>query len=105
MQSREYTSEEVKQQFIEHVRGLVNYWDRESIVQTQSERLQGLAFSILVAIDGCSTSLPAFVLAPSPHEDDKQYAIDNGDNYYPQNNELDIKCDISGDLHDSFYKL
>lgn len=83
---------------------MVNYWNRENITLTQKERLEGIAFSILSAIDGCAASLPSFVLAPLPHEDDKQYAIDNGGNYYPQNHESDIKCDIAGDLHENFYK-
>ena len=104
MKSREFTEEEIKEQFLDHVRMLVNYWDKETSKQTQTERLSGLAFSILSAIDGCSVSLPSFILAPLPHEDDKQYAVDNEENYYPQNHELDIKCDIAGGLHDSFYK-
>lgn len=104
MDSREYTEEEVRQQFLDHVRHLVNYWDKESRVANQKERLNGLAFSILSAIDGCSASLPSFILAPLPHEDDKQYHIDNGDNYYPENHKLDIKCDIAGDLNENFYK-
>lgn len=104
MKSREYNEEEIKQQFLDHVRHLVHYWDEETRATSQKERLDGLAFSILSAIDGCSASLPSFVLAPLPHEDDKQYAIDNGDNYYPQNHESDIKCDIGGSLHECFYK-
>ena len=82
--SREYTKEEVKEQFLNHVRMLIEYWDKESAKETQTERLEGLAFSILSAIDGESASLPQFVLAPLV--------------YYPEN---PIECNISGDLHDS----
>lgn len=102
MNSKEYTADEVQEQFLNHIRMLVDYWGEESSNHTQTERLSGLAFSILSAIDGCSASLPGFVLAPLPHEDDKQYNINNGENYYPQNHQVDINCDIAGDLHSHF---
>lgn len=104
MKSRSFTKKEVKEQFLDHVRELVHYWDKESSKQTQTERLSGLAFSILAAIDGASISLPAFILAPQPHPEDRKYAIEQGKNYYPQNQRLKVKSDISGDLHESFYK-
>lgn len=104
MKSREYTEDEVKEQFLDHIRMLVNYWDNETSKQTQTERLKGLAHSILSTIDGCSDSLPAFILAPLPREEDKQDAIDNDENYYPQNQELDVKCDIAGGLRNIFFK-
>ena len=103
MESRQYTEEEVKKQFLDHVRTMVKYWENEPTTQTLKDRLEGLAFSILVAIDGRSSSLPSFILAPLPHENDMQYAIDLKENYYPQNNESNVKCDIAGTLHDSFY--
>ena len=98
------TKEEVKEQFLDHVRMLVNYYEKETTKKTLREKLEGLAFSILVTIDGEDASLPSFILAPMPHEDDKQYRIDNGENYYPENHDSDVKCDISGGLHDSFFK-
>lgn len=103
MESREYTEEEIKEHFLNHVRMLVNYWDKDVPVQSQSERLSGLAFSILSAIDGYSGALPAFILAPSPHKDDKKFSIDCAENYYPQNHKSNIKCDIAGSLHGSFF--
>ena len=103
MKSREFTEDEIRQQFLDHVRVLVNYWDKEVSEHTQTERLSGLAFSILTTIDGYSTGLPAFILAPCPHEDDKQFCINNEENYYPENHESRVKCDIAGELHELFY--
>lgn len=95
--SREFTTQEIEQQFLENVVSAVKYWNRQP--GENIEKLKGLAFSILVTIDGCS-NLPRFVLAPFPHADDKQYSIDEGENYYPENNSDNIKSDISGALHE-----
>lgn len=99
---RQKTEEEVRKEFLDHVRHLVEYWndvdDRDSI-----GKLNGLAFSILVAIDG-ESMLPGFILVPCPHEDDKKYNISRKRNYYPENHKSNVKCNISGSLHDQFYK-
>lgn len=95
--SREYTQEEVQDKFLAHVRSLIKYWNSVE-GQTTSEKLDGLAFSIMVAIDGGAGGLPSFVLAPFPHESDRQYHIDNGENYYPE--DPIVKCNIAGYLHD-----
>jgi len=97
--SKEITTDEVKEKFLEHVRVLVRYWDNQN-EQTSFEKLSGLAFSILSTIDGSSLDLPKFILAPDPHKEDKEYHIDENSNYYPDNNDIDIKSDISGGLHE-----
>jgi len=101
---REYTEEEVRNQFLSHIRVMTHYWENNVGQKTTKERLEGLAFSILVLIDG-GTNLPSFVLAPRPHEDDKQYNIENEGNYYPENHKNNINCDISGCLHEMFLKV
>lgn len=101
--SREKTTEEVREEFLDHVRYLVSYWDRIE-KETTKEKLSGLAFSILSALDGCSAGLPSFIVAPCPHPEDKQYHIDNDEDYYPENHDVDVKCDIAGCLHELFYK-
>jgi hypothetical protein len=101
--SREKTEEEVRNEFLNHIRHLVKYWntidDRPS-----EEKLNGLAFSILAALDGGAGGLCGFIVAPNTHEDDKQYHIDEGRNYYPENHNSDVKCDIAGSLHEFYYK-
>jgi hypothetical protein len=105
--SREYTTEEVREKFLRHVNSLVEYWAREDLDSpyVMKDRLGGLAFSIMSALDGCSMNLPGFIVAPCPHEDDKEYAINNNEDYYPQFPLGDEKiCDIAGGLHELLHK-
>lgn len=96
--SRAKTQEEVKKEFLDHVRCIADYWARLPD-KTPDERCSGVAFSILTMIDGCSGEMPAFDLLVSPHEDDKQYHIDNDEDYYePQMMINDCM------LHDEYYK-
>ena len=59
-------------------------------------RLNGLAFSILVILDG-ESMIPGFKVIPDPHSDDKQYCIDNNEDWYPDD------VDISGCLHEQLH--
>ena len=79
---RAYTAEEVRQQFIDHVRALSRYWATLPGNKTPQERCDGLAFSILVAIDGGAMALPAFDLAPAPYPDDEEFHRSHGENWY-----------------------
>lgn len=97
---RAYTTEEVREHFLNHVRNMVDYWDRHVERETTRERLSGLAFSLLVLLDG-GTHLPGFVVAPAPHRDDREFHISEGKNYYPEAPE--VECDIAGFLHELFY--
>jgi hypothetical protein len=98
LKPRVYTREEVRQQFLDHIATQVQYWDDPNLNQSQDERLSGLAFSILVALDGCSTALPGFVVAPAPHPTDRRYCIAQGEDYYPATPKA--ACDIAGGLHE-----
>lgn len=95
------TQEQIKYEVLAHVRMMVHYWDEQE-GRSVKEKLEGLAFSILVMIDG-ESALPAFILAPDPHPDDKQFHIDEEEDYYPENYEVEVKGNISGSLHDEFY--
>lgn len=99
VKSREYTKDEVSAQFLKYVNESVQYWENETETPNSLSKLEGLALSILVAIDGKS-ALPKFILAPDPSPDDKKDSIENGRNYHPENYESNVKCNISGDLHD-----
>lgn len=102
---REYTKEEVTERFLNHIRTMVNYWDRQPD-KSSEEKLEGLAFSILVMLDGCSLGFPGFIVAPLPCEEDKDFCINEEKiNYFPQNHEIEdkINCDIAGGLHNLFY--
>jgi hypothetical protein len=99
--AREYTSDEIREQFLDHIRGLIDYWSDESRAKNDKDKLSGLAHSILSTIDGGSVNLPGFILAPCPHETDKQWYIDNGKNYYPENKETN--SNIAGVLHEQLF--
>lgn len=97
--SEEKTPEEVRHEFLSYARHLVGYWVNEKT--DPREIAEGVIFSLLVAIDGCVVGLPAFILAPSPHQDDKEDQIENDEDWYPEN--LDgATCDIGGGLHDDY---
>lgn len=100
--SREKTDTEVRNEFISSVKSLVDYWNNVSDKNTK-EKLEGLAFSILSMLDGV-TGMPRFIVAPDPSPEDKGYYIDNNKNYYSENYESNVKCDISGCLHELFCK-
>jgi len=80
--SRSKTEEEVREEFLSHIRNLATYWNH--VQDDKKEALDGLAFSILSMLDG-SGELPAFTISLDPHEDDKQYHIDNNENWYEPN--------------------
>lgn len=78
--SREKTEQEVREEFLSQIRVTARYWARLK-GKTDMEKCEGVAFSILSIIDG-SSCLPAFDLLVAPHESDKQYHIDNDEDYY-----------------------
>lgn len=105
----ELTPGQVEQRFLEHLAGLVNYWYKlEHGIPAHEDvlryKLQGLAFTILSAIDGSTGDLPKFILAPDPHPDDKDYRKNEGLIHYPENLQ-EIACDISGSLHEKFFAV
>lgn len=93
--SREKTTEEVREAFLAHIRNLCFNWSRQE--GSKRQILEGLAFSILVTLDGCGP-LPGWFLAVKPHPDDKEFHIEEGDDYYPE----ELK-NIAGNLHERFY--
>ena len=92
-----YTPEEVRKMFLDQLRATKEYWLNETRVETESERMDGLVFSILNIIDG-STNLPAFDLIPSPHEGDKDYLTSIGEKHFTK--EVINNCQ----LHERWYK-
>lgn len=100
-ESREYTEEEIRHQYLKLVWSYIEYW-LALPDKTCRQRLEGLAFSLLVIIDG-ESELPGFILAPFPHPDDKEYRKSKGQNWFPENPEVEVKGDIAGSLHELFH--
>lgn len=100
---REYTTDEVRKQFLELVWTYIGYWGRLP-GKTPRERLEGLAFSMLVILDGGS-ALPGFIVVPCPHPDDKEFHKDEDENWFPENYESPVNCNIAGSLHELFHSI
>jgi hypothetical protein len=101
--SRAYTQKEVQKQFLDAIHSCVDYWEEVTLPKendTTHHRLDGLAFSILNILDGTSASFPATEIALSPHPDDKQYHIDNQENWY----EPGMTIHGNEYLHDKWHK-
>lgn len=94
--SRELTEEEMREQFLIGIHDRVEYWNNQK--SDTLDKLEGLAFSILSMIDGCSMDLPGYNLSPISDEETIEYLKRNGENYYPVNSP-----DIGGYLHELFY--
>lgn len=104
--AKQKTTEEIREEFVKHVWNMIAYWDQQVGGEADTRRkMEGLAFSILSTLDGSSASLPGFIVAPHPHEDDKEYMIQNGEDYYPYNDSDDVVSDIGGSLHEVFYDI
>lgn len=104
---RVYTDEEILNKVMAHIWSLIDYWD-EVENRPSREKITGAVFSILSMLDGCSTELPGFLIAPRPHEDDKDYLVDQGENYFPENHEIEnqLKGEIGKFmLHEQFYSF
>ena len=104
MDMHELTEAEVRERLLRKIWAIIDYWDKETRVSTTREKLEGLAFSILSTLDGSDITLPAFIVAPDPHPDDREYRQQHGDDWFPENHTADIKCDLSGSLHELFRK-
>ena len=96
--SQELTKEQVRERFLKHISALVDDWHNQN--QSTIARMEGLAFSILVLLDGESADLPAFTVSPCPHETDMAYAKERGEDWYPQEG-----MDISGGLHEKWHEI
>ena len=81
--SRAKTEEEIKEEFLTEVENISHYWTSLPN-KTNKERCEGVAFSIMVLLDGCS-AFPAISMHIAPHEDDKQYCIESNEDYYKDN--------------------
>ena len=81
MEPRAYTAEEVREQLLAHLREVAHYWSRVPD-QTPREMCDGVVFSVLNIFDGTTVGLPAMDILLSPHPDDKEFRISEGDNWY-----------------------
>ncbi len=83
-EARAYTEEEFREKFIRQIRHMAKYWADPTVAEEYSteERIMGFAHSFLVMFDGGSMGFPAMDISLAPHPNDKQYCIDNEENYW-----------------------
>ena len=86
------SAEEARVVFVQHVAGVVEYWENEKGSLTNRERLEGVAFSILTALDGGRLMMPPFAVRPIP---DEKEGFDCFGTVWPDK-------DLGGGLHDIF---
>jgi hypothetical protein len=106
MKPRAYTNEEVQEQIESHILALIRYWESVDLDhpkgtqdKTQSDtysRLEGLAHSIMAALDGNSGALPGFAIIPIIHDGDVAFHKSEGENYYK--GIRSHKYDVGGNL-------
>jgi len=97
--SREKTKEEVRGEFIDYIRSVVDYWSEHG--GDSKDVAEGVAFSILTGIDGSAGGLSfSLDLSVSVHPEDKDYYISEGENYYQDG--MVINDDVH--LHDILFK-
>lgn len=69
---------------VSQIKNVLRYWanlpeDGPERKLTTQDRCDGVAFSILSMLDGCTDALPAVDLVLRPHEEDKAYHRSNGE--------------------------
>lgn len=95
---RAYTTEEVRELFLETVGALITHW-KNSYDDPVTDPVTGVAHSILTLIDGRNADLPAFKLIPDPHPQDQSYHEKLGENWFPSSAVFKSdECDIATDL-------
>jgi len=105
--SRQYTQEEMREMFLEHLVVIAKYWIREARAVTAEDKVAGAIFSVLSMLDGCSIGAPAFVIYPAPHPEDQAYHQEEGENWWqPEPTVPEGVKDIHGDhmLHEMWHK-
>lgn len=105
---RALTVWEARTRFLNHVMGIIHHWEYESRTPDLHGKMEGMAFSMLVMLDGGSGDMPGFIVAPRGTKEDEEFIASIGEDwwtYVPQDVERKIQSDISGSLHDEFTKV
>lgn len=96
--SRCMTREECRAALLDHLEGIARYCTAETRVATVRDKIDLAIFSVLAAIDGSAIALPAFNLYPAPHPNDRAYHRQQGTNWWPERDSVEI----AGELHSAW---
>lgn len=84
---RQYTQAEMMLMFLNHLKGIRDYWLNEDRRPDTADKMDGLCFSFLSMLDGSSIDIPAMEIVPTPHPGDAEYLKDEGENWWPDQSE------------------
>jgi len=102
---RSLTNEEIRDIVLDQMWALVDYWAAEAREIDKREKLAGLAFSILAMLDGSSIAIPAFRICTAPHSDDQEYHKKRGENWFPNNSDVEMEGEITElPLHEFWHR-
>jgi hypothetical protein len=97
---RAYTDEEVRQQFLEQVYEIKEFWEKESVSNdTIKGRLEGCVFSILALLDGSNIGFPAVSLIAMPHPDDEEFHKSKGENWIAEGTLIGGDVELHNEWH------
>lgn len=102
---RQYTEEEVRDLFLKKAKHIALYWANESRTPDVLEKIEGAFHSLFATMDGCSCGLPGFAIVPVCHESDADWHRDQGENWFPRQDESLLVCDIGGALHEYWHQV
>lgn len=95
---RAYTPEELRDTLLSMMRTMARYWSNLKEDKTVFERIEGAIFSVLSILDG-QHGICAFDLVARVDPTDKQYHIENEDNW------IDDGTKLSFMLHEDWYNV
>lgn len=79
--TKSYTKEEMQEMLIAQCKAVAFSWSRVENTSPR-EMCDGVVFSMLNIIDGCSGGFPSAInLVMAPHPDDKEYNISNNEQW------------------------
>ncbi|NTF18161.1 hypothetical protein G6L37_07060 [Agrobacterium rubi] len=95
---RAYTSDELRDAFLDEVRSIAKSWADPKIDRDIEGRCNGVAFSIMALLDGCSIGIPTIDLVFQPHVADKDHHIGRGENW------IEPGTVVDQGLHEDYYQ-
>lgn len=99
-----YTAEEIRAMFITHLNESVDYWVKQYPHDVRKVG-EGVVFSTMTLLDGCTMDLPGFHVIPMGNHEDNEYVAAIGERPWPvPPTEAITQCiDIGGGLHDQLF--
>lgn len=103
VKGHQLSAEEARLLLVDHIWRMVHYWNGEATADRLGA-LEGLAHSILVALDGENAALPSYHVIPRSVPEDINFLRAHGENWHPIFN-IDHPYDLGGTLHDTFWAI